>query len=147
MKKNLYSVFGVLVLSFLVISCGKDKPVTMKIVDYRFVGSVNAGTVYVFDYFDADSLLQSIKFTPVISYPQAIRTMHAETNNPQNRVILSDTNELLDYHFKDRLRLDDVNKKEKTKTRGNKHEQTCCNLFFSVLFCWILPRNVLRKTR
>ena len=28
MKKNLYSVFGVLVLSFLVISCGKDKPVT-----------------------------------------------------------------------------------------------------------------------
>ena len=28
MKKDLYSVFGVLVLSFLVISCGKDKPVT-----------------------------------------------------------------------------------------------------------------------
>ena len=28
MKKNLYRVLGILALSFLVISCGKDKPVT-----------------------------------------------------------------------------------------------------------------------
>lgn len=86
----------------------KNETVTQKVVDYRFIGSVNEGKVYTFDYFDADSLLQSIRFTPTTSNAQAIRTMYAETNNPQNRVILSDTNELLDYHFRDRLRLDVV---------------------------------------
>lgn len=86
--------------------------VTMKIIDYRFIYSINRGTVYTFDYFDADSLLQSIKFNPIISDPQAMRTIFAATNNPQNRTVISDSNELLDYHFKDRLFLNETTKKD-----------------------------------
>jgi hypothetical protein len=94
---------------------GETEVATMKVVDYKFVNSINYGKVYTFDYFDAESLLQSIRFTPTISNPQAIRTMYAETNNPNNRTILSDQNELLDYQFKDRLRLDNVQKPPKHK--------------------------------
>lgn len=103
-------------------------PVTMKIVDYKFVGSINTGKVYTFDYFDAESLLQSIRFTPTISNPQAIRTMFAETNNPQNRAILSDQNELLDYHFKDRLRLDDPTTPLKNSSAINSFRPTIAKL-------------------
>lgn len=96
---------------------GEKSASTMKIVDYRFVSSINSGKVYTFDWFDADSLLQSVKFTPTISSAQTIRTMYAATNNPQNRTIISGQNELLDYHFKDRLLLGDQTKYETPKPR------------------------------
>ena len=77
---------------------------TMKIVDYKFMASINKGVVYTFDYFDADSLLLGMSFKPTISNAQAIRSIYAPTNNPNRKIVLTNgTNELLDYHFTDRL--------------------------------------------
>jgi hypothetical protein len=95
---------------------GKDgadeKVATMKVVDDKFIYSVNKGSVYIFDYFGAESLLQSIKFTPTLSDSVAIRTMYAHTNNPDGTDVLSTQNELLNYHFKDRLMLDEAVKQK-----------------------------------
>lgn len=78
---------------------------TMKIVDEKMGQyTSNDGEIFMFDYYTADSLLQSINFRPMLSNAQAIRTIYAQTNagNKKN-VTLSDHNELLDYKFKDRL--------------------------------------------
>jgi hypothetical protein len=95
---------------------GKDgadeKGATMKVVDDKFIYSVNYGSVYTFDYFDAESLLQSIKFAPTPSDAVTIRTMFAQTNNPDGTDVLSTQNELLNYHFKDRLMLEEIVKKK-----------------------------------
>jgi len=86
-------------------------PATMKIVDYKFVNTANRGTPYTFDYFDADSLLLGISFKPTLSNAQAIRTIYAQTNQPDKNVVLTNgDNELLDYMFKDRLAMDNDNK-------------------------------------
>ena len=78
----------------------------MKIVDYKFMSFSNRGKVWSFDYFDADSLLLGISFKPTLSSVQAIRTIYAQTNNPENTTVLTNgTNELLDYKFQDRLQL------------------------------------------
>lgn len=95
----------------------KEELATMKIVDYKFISSINTGKVYTFDYFDSDSLLQNIKFTPTITNSQTIRTMYAATNNPQNRIVLSDQNELLNYHVNDRLVLDDTIRYSESNTK------------------------------
>ena len=77
---------------------------TMKVVDYKFMSFANRGPVYSFDYMDADSLLLGMGFKPTLSNAQAIRTIYAQTNNPdKSTTITNGTNELLDYHFKDRL--------------------------------------------
>jgi hypothetical protein len=82
----------------------EDKVAAMKIIDYKFMASINTGKVYTFDYYDADSLLLGMGFKPTISNPQAIRSIFAPTNNPnRNDVLINGENELLDYHFKDRL--------------------------------------------
>lgn len=84
---------------------------TMKIVDYRFMSTANRGTPYSFDYFDADSLLQGLAFKPTLSNAQAIRTIYAQTNNPDKKTTLTNgENELLDYKFRDRLFLDEDRK-------------------------------------
>ena len=95
----------------------EDKPASMKIVDYKFVNIQNIeGDVYTFDYSDADSLLLGLGFKPTLSNAQAIRTIYAQTNNPGNKVILTNgENELLNYMFKDRLALDTQGKEPKTK--------------------------------
>lgn len=83
---------------------GEDKVATMKIVDYKFMASLNTGKVYTFDYYDADSLFLGMGFKPTISNAQAIRSLYAPTNNPnRNDILINGENELLDYHFKDRL--------------------------------------------
>lgn len=94
-----------------------DKPATMKIVDYKFVNLQNiTDPVYTFDYSDADSLLLGLGFKPTLSNAQAIRTIYAQTNNPGNKVVLTNgENELLDYVFKDRLALDSQGKDPKIK--------------------------------
>jgi hypothetical protein len=90
---------------------GNDELATMKIADYRFVSTSNRGTPYSFDYFDADSLLQGIGFKPTLSNAQAIRTIYAQTNNPDKKTTLTNgENELLDYKFRDRLFLDEDKK-------------------------------------
>src|ERR1035441_8998380 len=66
----------------------------------------NPGPVWSFDYFSSDSLLLGIGFKPTLSNAQAIRTIYAPTNNPDNSTTITNgTNELLDYKFKDRLKL------------------------------------------
>jgi hypothetical protein len=97
---------------------GEDTGVaaSMKIIDYRFVYSINKGKVFSFDYYDADSILQNIKFTPTLSNSQAIRTIYAETNNPNRNIVFSDNNELLNYHFRDRLFLDEQVTSQTIKT-------------------------------
>lgn len=88
-----------------------DEAATMKVVDYRFMTTANRGQVYSFDYFDADGLLQGLSFKPTLSNAQAIRTIYAQTNNPDKKTTLTNgENELLDYHFRDRLFIDDDKK-------------------------------------
>jgi hypothetical protein len=83
-------------------------PSTMKIVDNRFIATINTSAPYTFDYFDSDSLLLAVGFKPVISNAQAIRTIYAPTNQPDKNVrITNGSNELLDYKFRDRLVSDD----------------------------------------
>ncbi len=93
----------------IVSGTGKDgqavnAPATMKIVDYRFMSTANRGTVYTFNSFDSDSILLGMEFTPTLSDAQAIRTIYAQTNNPDKKTVLTNgENELLDYKFRDRL--------------------------------------------
>ena len=88
-----------------------DEAATMKIVDYRFMSTANRGNTYSFDYFDADSLLQGMSFKPTLSNAQAIRTIYAQTNNPDKKTALTNgENELLDYKFRDRLFIDEDRK-------------------------------------
>lgn len=102
------------------IKLGDDAPATMKIVDYKFMYFANRGKVYTFDYMDADSLLLGMNFKPTLSNPAAIRTMFAATNNPnKTTTITNGTNELLDYHFKDRLLLAEDLKGAEPKTPKN----------------------------
>jgi len=83
-----------------------DQPAPMKIVDYKFMSFSNRGKVWAFDYFGADSLLLGIDFRPTLSNAQAIRIIYAPTNNPENKTIVTNgTNELLEYMFRDRLKL------------------------------------------
>lgn len=94
----------------------EDSGATMKISDYKFMYFANRGTVYTFDYMDADSLLLGMSFKPTLSNAAAIRSMFASTNNPDKRTTLTNgTNELLDYHFKDRLILEQDRKEELPK--------------------------------
>jgi hypothetical protein len=84
----------------------ETKAAPMKIVDYKFMHFSNRGTVYTFDYYDADSLLLGLNFKPTLSNAAAIRSLYAPTNNPDSVVKLTNgSNELLDYQFKDRLKL------------------------------------------
>ena len=88
------------------VTVSPDQPAPMKIVDYKFMSFSNRGTVWSFDYFDADSLLLGIGFNPTLSNAQAIRTIYAPTNNADNTTVVTNgTNELLDYKFQDRLKL------------------------------------------
>jgi hypothetical protein len=77
----------------------------MKIIDENLsMYTSNQGTVFTFDYFAADGLLQSINFRPTLSNAQAIRTIYAQTNlTNKKQVVQSGHDELLDYKFNDRL--------------------------------------------
>jgi hypothetical protein len=90
---------------------GRDGIATMKIVDYKFMATANRGSIYTLDYFDTDSLLLGLDFKPTLSNAQAIRTMYAPTNNQGKKIIITNGNdEVLNYQFSDRLRLDDEGK-------------------------------------
>lgn len=87
-----------------------DKPATMKIVDNKFVNSINQNnSPFTFDYFDADSLLLGLNFKPTLSNAQAIRSIYAQTSGPSNGISLTNgNNELLDPMFVDRLSLNNI---------------------------------------
>lgn len=95
----------------------EGKPSSMKIVDYKFMAFANQGTVYTFDYMDADSLLLGLNVKVTMSDVQATRTVFAPMNNDLKQTTLTNgNNELLDYKFKDRLFLEDDKKKTFPKT-------------------------------
>jgi hypothetical protein len=83
----------------------------MKIVDYRFPFSINRGKVFTFDYYDADSLIQSINFNPTLGDSIAIRTIFANRDGIDKRVSLTDTSEVFNFKFKDRLFLSEDQKR------------------------------------
>ena len=96
---------------------------TMKIVDYKFMYFTNTGTPFTFDYFDADSLLLGVGFSPTLSDAQAIRTIYAQTNRPDiNTVVTNGDNELLDYKFRDRLFVDEVIKTQDAVFTEKNHD-------------------------
>ena len=57
--------------------------------------------VYSFDYYDADSIIKSIKFRPQLSDAQATRTIYGEVNNKDSKYKYLDKNDVLDYKFRD----------------------------------------------
>lgn len=91
----------------------KGKPASLKIVDTKLMVTENKGTIYSFDYFDADSLLLGTSFKPMLTTSQAIRSIYAPVNRDDKNIsITSGTNELLDYKFRDRLEEDDTTKNQ-----------------------------------
>ena len=56
---------------------------------------------YSFDYYDADSIIKSLKFTPALTTAQATRALYGKTNNSGSKFSYVDKNDLLDYKFKD----------------------------------------------
>lgn len=96
----------------------KGEPASMKIVDYNFISSINVGSPYTFDYYDSESLLLGFGFKPTLSNAQAIRTIYAQTNQPDRNVVLTNgDNELLDYMFKDRLAMDSYKTPPRIKSK------------------------------
>jgi hypothetical protein len=77
----------------------------LTITDKKFVGKyaldAQQDTVYSFDYGDADSIIKSLKFRPVLSDAQATRTIYGSTNNKTAKYQYIDKNDLLDYMFRD----------------------------------------------
>jgi hypothetical protein len=75
------------------------------ITDKKFIGKyalkAQEERVYSFDYYDADSIIKSLKFKPVLSDAQATRTIYGEVNNANSRYKYMDKNDVLDYKFKD----------------------------------------------
>jgi hypothetical protein len=57
--------------------------------------------VYSFDYYDADSIIKSIKFKPQLADAQATRTIFGEVNNKDSKYKYLDKNDVLDYVFRD----------------------------------------------
>jgi len=57
--------------------------------------------VYSFDYSDADSIIKSLKFRPVMSDAQATRAIYGSANNKNSKYQYVDKNDLLDYKFRD----------------------------------------------
>ncbi len=77
---------------------------TMTITDKKFIGKYgfsNGDAIYSFDYMDADSIIKSLKFRPVLSDAQATRVIYGSVNNSNSKYQYTDKNDLLDYKFKD----------------------------------------------
>lgn len=76
----------------------------MVVTDKKMVPSGNnKSKVLTFDYMDANSIIQSLGFKPKMTEAQASRVMFAENNNQKAVTVIKDENDLLNYHFKDRI--------------------------------------------
>jgi len=95
----------------------------MTITDKKFIGKYSldkqGDVVYSFDYFDADSIIKSLKFRPVMSDAQATRVIYGSVNNKDSKYQYVDKNDLLDYIFRDAV----IGTKE-NKTQNNIHDDT-----------------------
>ena len=85
---------------------------TMKIIDYKYMGDNTDTVPYTFKYMSNESILMGLDFKPTLSNAQAIRCIYAPTDKTQSSPIRinNGSNELLDYHFRDRLYKDSVDK-------------------------------------
>ena len=79
----------------------------LTITDKKFIGKYGfdgvANPIYSFDYYDADSIIKSLKFRPILSDAQATRVMYGSVNNSGSKYQYKDKNDLLDYQFKDSI--------------------------------------------
>jgi len=76
----------------------------MTIVDKNYINLNNKtieNKVYTFDYYDADSFIESLKFRPQLSDAQATRAIYGGSNNSGSKASLTDKEDLLNYQFKD----------------------------------------------
>lgn len=94
----------------------------MTIMDKKYVGVKEyTGTdpMFTFDYYDANSIIKSIKFRPTLTDAQATRAIYGEANNKESKYAYSDKNDLLDYKFKDA-----INFSEKERKQGDADDET-----------------------
>src|ERR1035437_3436027 len=79
----------------------------LTIVDKNYIGTQKGlgqnDPTYTFDYYDADSIIRSLKFNPQLSDVQATRAIYGETNNGGSKYVMVDPNDLLNYQFKDAI--------------------------------------------
>lgn len=77
----------------------------MTIMDKNYIGTMNKdeNPTYTFDYFDADSIIKSLRFRPALTDAQATRAIYGETNNANSKYVFVDKNDLLNYQFKDAI--------------------------------------------
>ena len=90
----------------------------MTITDRKYVGNIqssNTDPMYVFDYYDSDSIIKSIKFRPLLSDAVAIRSMFAESSNKDAKYsISSDKDDSINFKYKDAINFND-----KSRTQGD----------------------------
>jgi hypothetical protein len=80
----------------------------MTIVDRKYtsvsnIKSQGGDLLWVFDFYDADSLIKSLRFRPQLSDAVATRTMYGEVNNEGAKFTSPDPNDILDFQFKDAI--------------------------------------------
>jgi hypothetical protein len=83
---------------------------TMTITDRKYLSKLTKQPLdkaYSFDYYDSDSIIKSLKFSPALSTAQATRALYGKTTNSASKFTYSDKNDLLDYKFKDAVNFDD----------------------------------------
>jgi hypothetical protein len=87
----------------------------MTITDKKYIGSkeiLGPDPMLVFDYYDADSIIKSIKFQPKLTDAQATRAIYGDVNNKASKHSFSDKNDLLNYQFKDAVNFDDKDREQ-----------------------------------
>lgn len=80
----------------------------MTIIDRNYLGTQkklkqDVNPTYSFDYYDADSIIRSIKFKPTLSDAQATRAIYGEVNNQNSKYVFVDPHDLLNYQFRDAI--------------------------------------------
>jgi len=90
--------------------------------NYNSKSNLNSGeTVYSFDYYDADSLIKTIKFTPQLSDAQATRAIYGSVNNKDGKYSNPDRNDLINFHSEDvilsKKAIDDTKTIEENNTK------------------------------
>lgn len=97
----------------------------LTIVDRNYTNKANFGDdnkVYSFDYYDADSIIKSLKFKPQLSDAVATRTMYGSTNNPIAQMVSSDRNDMISYVYKDTVILPEENVVDQTAEKAKIQE-------------------------
>jgi hypothetical protein len=112
----------------------------MTIVDRKRITRSNIkGNLYTFDYYDADSLIKSLRFRPALSDAVATRAIYGQSNNKNSKFSIIDPNDLLVYIYKDDVILPD----EDRQSGGNESQINKQANFFSHLRAMLVPLQVI----